>query len=328
MLANARFLELLSDIQPSATTQTNVSAAHTSARNHLWTHETFKKRLVHDFLAGSNARDTALRPKTTPDGVERPDVDICVETSFKTSDAPITVLHELRDALKDGGFFIERVNNRSVRISTSYAEIDIVPLVASGSMYELPDRESGSWKLTNPPRHNSWSVEQNAAFDGRFKPVVKLFKTFRRENETGKRPKGFVLEVLTSMYAPKNVTHYGEMFTQLLEGIYRAYWYTVPLEIVPSISDPALSSNNILSKVSKTDWITFMERVRVHAGYARRAQDATDVDEATRLWRKVLGERFPSSPISKSATSYASAPARDYVFPDVPVAPTKPLGFA
>jgi hypothetical protein len=330
MVPNARFVELLTDIEPSPTTKANASAAHNSVRAHLRTHEDFEKRWVDDFLAGSYARDTAIRPKTTDDGLKRPDVDIIVETSFTTSDDPQDVLDEVRDALEDA-FTIDRVNKRSVRIITANAEMDIVPVVAYGGMYQLPDRDLEAWKVTNPPRHTTWSTEQNTLFSQRFKPFVKLFKWWRRESLSGKRPKGFILEVFASLHAPTNETHYGEMFAKMLENTHAAYGWYAENNQKPFIADPAISSNDILSKVSMTDWLNFMERVRVHAGWARKAQGEDDMEEATRLWRRLFGDRFPATAnLVKAAdsVSYASAPTSNYVFPNTPAAPTRPRGFA
>src|SRR3954452_4438909 len=67
MVPNARFLELLADIEPSPTTQGYAQSVHLSVRNHLRCHEEFKARWEQDFLAGSYARDTAIRPKITAD---------------------------------------------------------------------------------------------------------------------------------------------------------------------------------------------------------------------------------------------------------------------
>jgi hypothetical protein len=256
-----------------------------------------------------------------------------VETSFSTLDDPEDVLEELCDALEDC-FTVERVNKRSVRVVTSRAEIDVVPVVKSMAAYELPDRDLGRWKITNPPAHTTWSSGQNTRFSGRFKPLVKLFKWWRRENKTGKRPKGFVLEVLVALHAPTSVAHYGETFAQMLANIHAAYGALAALGLKPTIADPGLSgSSDILSKVSKTDWLAFMERVRVHAGYARRAQDTADMDEATRLWRYLFGPRFKpteNAPRAVSMSSVMAAPAAGagYVFPNANAAPTKPRGFA
>jgi hypothetical protein len=331
IVPNARFTELLADVEPSSTTKTNASSAHTGVRDHLKSHEAFKARWVGDFLAGSYSRNTAIRPKQTEDGYERPDVDIIVETSFSTSDDPDDVLQALCDALEDA-FTVERINKRSVKVTTSNAEMDVVPVIPSGAVYQLPDRDLGGWKLTNPPGHNTWSSERNTAFGGRFKPLVKLFKWWRRENKTGKRPKGFVFEVLVAKHAPAEEQHYGEAFAKMLESIHNAYGPLAAAGMKPSIDDPGLPGNDILSKVSITDWKNFIERVRVHADYARRAQSEDDMEEATRLWRKLFGDRFKATENAAKAASLASTvsvPASGgYTFPNAPAAPTKPRGFA
>lgn len=334
MVPNARFKELLADIEPAATTKSASSTAHTTVREHLRGHAEFKGRWSGDFLAGSYSRDTAIRPRKTEDGVERPDVDIIVETNFTTADHPDDVLQEVSDALEEA-FEVERINKRSVRVVTRNAEIDVVPVIASGTLYQLPDRDLGDWKYTNPPGHNDWSRDQNEDFNYRFKPLVKLFKWWRRENKTGKRPKGFVLEALVALHASRDETHYGEAFAQMLQSIYDRYGALAEAGLKPHIDDPGLPGNNIISRVSITDWKNFIERIRVHAGYARRAQDEEDMAEATRLWRKLFGERFKETVTAAKAESlagYATAPAgaagAAYTFPNEPAAPKKPRDFA
>jgi hypothetical protein len=115
-----RFDELLGDIEPSATTKRHASSGHNSIREHLRKQAKFKDPFEHSFLWGSYVRDTAIRPRTSSDGQERPDVDIIVVTNFTTSDHPDTVLNEVCRALTDGddGYAVERINKRSVRVET------------------------------------------------------------------------------------------------------------------------------------------------------------------------------------------------------------------
>jgi len=49
----------------------------------------------------------------------------------------------------------------------------------------------------------------------------------------------------------------------------------------------------------------FIERVRVNAGHARRAQDPDDVEEATGLRRKLFGYRFKATSDAAKAASLA-----------------------
>lgn len=332
---NARFFELLQDIEPSATTKTNASGGHIGIRSHLRTQAKFKDRYVSSFLSGSYARDTSIRPRTSSNGQERPDVDIIVVTNFTTDDHPDAVLKEVCRALEDGGdgYEVERINKRSVRVENWQADMDIVPVIETWNGYQIADRDSGTWKFTNPPVHTSWSSEQNDNFGKRFKSLVKLFKWWRRINPSGKRPKGFVLEVLVSLHGPTAETHYGEAFAQLLANIYTAYGFLASTDQKPFIADPAVPSNDILAKVTVAQWKEFIEKVRVYADIARRAQDAEDMEEATRQWRRVFGDRFKStSNVAKAATyggfAAAAAPAAGYTFPDAMAAPTKPRGFA
>ncbi len=335
MVPNARFTELLVDIEPSTTTKSQASTAHNAVRDHLKTIASFKKRWVTSFLGGSYARDTSIRPRKSEDGQERPDVDILVVTNFTTDDHPDDVLEELCAALEDGddGYIVDRINKRSVRLSTWQADMDVVPLIATSSGYLIADRDSGTWQATNPPQHTTWSSERNIIFDGRFKKLVKLLKWWRRENPTGKRPKGFVLEALTALHAPVGETHFGEAFAKLLENIHAAYALLAALDQKPFIADPALPGNDILKKVTLAQWKDFLEKVRVHASYARRAQNEDDMEEATRLWRKVFGDRFKTTANPAKAATFggfaaAAAPSPGYAFPNTMAAPTKPRGYA
>jgi hypothetical protein len=335
---NARFIDLLQDIEPSPTTKSHASTAHTKMREHLRTQSDFKDLYMGSFLSGSSARGTALRPRTSAGQVERPDIDIIVVTDFSIDDDPEWVLKKVCRAIEDNGngYPVERMNRRSVRVNTWRAEMDIVPVVKDGTEgYWIADRESGTWQFTNPPVHKTWSAEQNALFDGRFTPLVKIFKWWRRIRRTGgKRPKGFVLERLVSLHAPVGETHYGEAFTQLLENIRSAYEISAGLGRKPFISDPAVPGNDILSKVTVAQWQEFIRKVATYASIARKAQDADDLDEATRQWCRVLGDRFKATQTAKASASAlgafaAATPAPAYSFPDAMAAPNKkPRGFA
>jgi len=335
MVPISRFNELLADIEPSPTTKSNASTGHQGIRQHLQIHESYEKRFVRAFLSGSYARDTAIRPTATEEGRERPDVDIIVVTNHTQADQPDAVLRELCRALESGEspYTVERINKRSVRVVTWAAEMDVVPVIIAGGAFMIADRETGQWKLTNPPAHTTWSSAQNTAFDERFKPLIKLFKWWRRINPSGKRPKGFVLEMLVAQHGPKDQKHWGEAFAQLLENIYAAHGPTAGLGVKPFIGDPGVPGNDILAKVTVAQWKDFIEKVRVYAEIARRAQSTNDMEEATRLWRRVFGERFKStSNLARATTAsgFAVAPVApaNYTFPNQPAAPTRPRDFA
>lgn len=332
MIPNERFLELLKDIEPSPSTKSRASAAHTGVRNHLWGEPGFKAWMIHDFLTGSYFRDTALRPQTIDGEIERPDVDVAIVTNHTQSDAPDDVLNALSKSLRKE-FHVERINKRSVHLITPGAVMDVVPLICNGTAFLIPDRDTQGWLHTNPPYHSGWSEDQNKKFGGRFTRTVKLVKWWRRHNWTGKRPKGFANEVLVAMHAPSAVSHYGEAFAQFLENIAATYGQGADANIKPFIPDPAFpATNDVLSKCTIPQWKAFIDKVRIHAEFARRAQTTSDLDEATRLWKRIFGERFKSTEASaRTSSSYGYASAAAPVglsFPAANAAPNTPREFA
>ncbi len=288
MLSNASFQRFLTEIEPSQATIERCQSARISIHRFLKDHEWFGGHLVRMFLAGSYARATAIRPRTVSGVTDIPDVDIMVVTNFARSLPPSIVLSHLAGTLAEH-YYVKRTNRRSVRVETYGCQVDIVPLVKYHSCFRLPDRETDDWIYTNPPLHTRWSTEQNALFDQRFKPLVKMLKWWRRENISGKRPKGFVLEILVANHAPREVAHFGEAFAQLLENIRDRY---ESRRRFPKIIDPAFDDNDLLANTSEAQWRGFVEKVGTHARLARRAQDHEDANDAFVLWRRILGDRF------------------------------------
>ncbi len=78
MSIQTQFKEFLHDVEPSPTTKSNASDAHTALRKFLKEHSTFKDVHVDTFLSGSYKRDTSIRPRIIDGKETRPDVDIIV----------------------------------------------------------------------------------------------------------------------------------------------------------------------------------------------------------------------------------------------------------
>lgn len=324
-----RFNEFLRDIEPSPTTKSNASAAHLELREYLKNDEEFSLYHEGDFLSGSYKRDTAIRPKKKGDQIDRPDVDIVVITNHNSSDDPEEVVDLLYRTLKKKYSVIRR-QTRSVGIGYYKADMDVVPVIPYGSMYLIPDRKLKSWIPTNPPGHTDWTIEMNKKSGGRFKPLVKLMKWWRRQNPTqNKKPKGFVIEVFTAESMDLNEEYYGELFVKTLESIVEKYKTYVILQMVPPIPDPAVPGNSVTDGMSVDAFISFYNKVKTHAELGRRALNETDPEKATELWRQIFGDRFPKTEPSKSESTLAGAvKASSLTFPNKPITPKKPGGFA
>ena len=332
MTPNVRFTEFLADIEPSATTKSNASTAHTKLRAILREDADFAPLHKNTLLSGSYKRDTAIRPRIKNGEANRPDVDIIVLTNHSLFSSPIDAVDDVFDVLKRHYTPTNR-QSRSVSVSTALADMDVVPIIepSNDGTYYIPDRNQQQWLLTNPPGHTAWTTEINNMVYGRFKPLVKMFKWWRRENPTvGKRPKGFVLEVITADCMNKEETHYGEVFVQMLETIVEHYSYEVSFGNVPWIPDPSLPSNSVTDGLSFAAFQGFYNKVKNHAIIGREALSLDDQDKATEKWRILFGNRFPKPPAGKAAGLLDPTPAvTGMVFPDHPVRPpNKPAGFA
>lgn len=332
MAIQTQFREFLTDIEPSSTTKKRAQNAHTRLRDFVRSHETFKEYHENTFLSGSYKRDTAIRPQTKDGDEERPDVDIIVVTNHSLNDTPSDVVSLLHDTLSEK-YDDLRKQARSVGVFTSAADMDVVPIIApdgmDGTLY-IPDRQLGEWLETNPPAHSTWTTDTNAASGGRFKPLVKLAKWWRRENPTiAKRPKGFMLERIVAECMDLKETQYAELFLAMLETIVSRYSAYVSLDEVPHIEDPGVPGNSVLSSMTSAAFKGFCNEAAACAEIGRRAQDAGDTEEGLQLWRDVFGTRFPAPTTLRSSELLDDPVAPSgLAFLDQPVRPKKPRGFA
>lgn len=327
------FEVFLKDIEPSKTTKSNASQAHTSLRDFLARHESFKDVHVRTFLSGSYKRDTAIRPRKKGDNVDRPDVDIVVVTNHSLEDSPVDVVKLLYDTLSKEYETI-RKQQRSVGIETDKADMDVVPVIepnGQGEGHYIADRKLDEWLETNPPAHTEWTTEVNKKADGRFKPLVKLFKWWRRSNPTvSKKPKGFVLECIVAECMDYTEKNYSELFVGTLEDFVDRYSGHITLGIVPTISDPGVPSNSVTQGMTFDAFKGFYNKVKTHAEIARGASDETNDENAVILWRQVFGDRFPKfgSAVKSSGLLTSAVATNSLSFPDQPIRPNKPEGFA
>lgn len=335
MTTQQQFEDLLKDIEPSSTTVRACSSAHNTLRKGLAEHNEFSEVHIETFLSGSYKRDTAIRPQLIDGVLQRPDVDIIAVTNHTEEDDPQTVLDALNKALVDAGYKNRKVNRRSIAVTLAGVDMDVVPVIEDGDAYLIPDIQLKKWLTTNPPAHTQWTIDVNKAAGGRFKPLVKLMKWWRRAHLSDlKRPKGFILECLVAKHMNYYQANYETLFVELLEAIRDAYGLHVLLGTVPHVEDPGVPGNNVFSNVTAGEFTTFYNKIKGQAELARKAKNESDDAEALKLWRQVLGPRFPASAAAKksevSAASSLLRPAAGVglTFPAAPVYPNKPGGFA
>lgn len=327
------FDSFVQDIEPSKTTKSRASQTQTTLRDFLSKHDTFKDVHVRTFLSGSYKRDTAIRPQKNGEDVERPDVDIIVVTNHSLEDSAADVVELLYRTLKEKYETI-RKQQRSVGIETAQADMDVVPIiepVGHGGKLYIADHQLEKWIETNPPKHTEWTTNVNTKAGGRFKPLVKMVKWWRRVNPTvSKKPKGFVLECLTAESMSFTEKHYGELFVGTLETFVNTYSWHISQGLVPDIVDPGVSGNTVTKGLTFAAFEGFYNKSKAHAETGRNALDEDDTEKAVALWRQIFGDHFPKfGDARKVAGLLTGAAATDSLtFPNRAVRPNKPEGFA
>jgi hypothetical protein len=332
MVTQQQFLDFLTEIEPSSSTVATSSSAHRTLRAALRNEKEFSKYHIDTFLSGSYRRSTAIRPAKVDGVLQRPDIDIIVETTHSTDDKPKAVLDLLYNGLKGAGYESLTRNRRSVAVSLATVDMDVVPVIAGGPEFLIPDVELKEWLPTNPDGHTEWTVRVNATAGGRFKPLVKLLKWWRRLHLSDvKRPKGFILECVVAQQMNYANNSYEQLFVALLEAIRDTYQWQVETSRVPFLEDPSVPGNNVFSNVTVSEFKRFHAKVKTHAGVARKACDEKDSEKSLGLWREIFGSAFPPAGAKKAAESgslVGNALGVGLTFPPRPVVPNKPQGFA
>lgn len=161
----------------------------------------------------------------------------------------------------------------------------------------IPDRETESWERTDPIAQMHWTHGKNARTDGRFVDIVKIVKWLQRTDESmPKHPSGYLLERLVGEFCPDDMSSLADGLTRTLEQIsetYRAYAETGQVPVLP---DHGIPENNVLARVSPSQFARFHKQVARAARTARQALDSDDEADSASKWRSVLGERFPKPP--------------------------------
>ena len=159
--------------------------------------------------------------------------------------------------------------------------------------------------------------------------MLSNYYLFGKRSTIAKKPKGFVIECIIAECMDYEETYYGELFVKTLEGIVGKYGICVDLNMVPYIPDPGGTGNNVTDGITPDAFAGFYNKAKEHAELGRKALNETDAEKATELWRKIFKNRFPRTEASRSE-SLLERPVRpsSLTFPNRPVTPNKPKGFA
>lgn len=177
-----------------------------------------------------------------------------------------------------------------LELAQKEAEWKLAPL-------RIPDRDTKEWEDTHPLEQIKWTQAKNKACNKHYINVVKALKWSRRFNHaTPKYPKGYPLEHIIGQCCPSEIGSVEEGVTFTLEEIAVRYADDAKNKCVPFLPDHGVPSHNVLHLLTADDFAAFHAQVCEDAVIARRALDATTVNESANEWRKLFGDKFPPPP--------------------------------
>ncbi|HEY1774013.1 MAG TPA: CBASS oligonucleotide cyclase [Gammaproteobacteria bacterium] len=247
-----------------------------------------------DFLAGSYGRHTKTKPLK--------DVDIFVvlgeKEKHRRNKPAIATLDDLEDCLvKEYGRDAVTPGRRCITVEFEkemYAEdtpekvlsVDVIPAFESGSDYEIPDRDKKGWIKTNPEVHADKATAKNKSLDGKWKPLVKMAKSWNRYNGKPIKP-SFLIEVMALDLLNGPFTTYDEELRSFFAAAQGAIEKTWP---DPAGLGPAVSDQMTPELVEKAK--TALAEAERKAARAARATSQGRQGEALDLWQEILGPHF------------------------------------
>lgn len=165
----------------------------------------------------------------------------------------------------------------------------------------IPDREASSWEPTNPLAQIEWTFEKSRATGGHFVNVVKSIKWWKKvKHPSPKHPKSYPLEHLVGDCCPDSIGSVAEGVVLTLEEIRDRFARYAQAGSTPYLPDRGVDQD-VLKRVSGEDFARFHEHCAEAADLARRAYDEDDLRDSAKLWRRLLGDKFPEPPESKGA---------------------------
>lgn len=177
------------------------SAARTSQRAIRAALDTgnMARRITADYLSGSYARQTAIAPIDDVDIIFVIDPEKWKKPLLGGYPEPERVLETFLGAIRlRRESSLVRMQRRSVGLKMQHLDIDAVPAIETerDGFILIPDKNAGEWILTAPRVHAERATEVNQARGNRFKPLVKVLKSWNARLPKKAAFKSFSIETM------------------------------------------------------------------------------------------------------------------------------------
>jgi hypothetical protein len=290
---NEAFRKFRSNLELTQKEQDDASRRQKEIRSVM--DESFK--IADDFLTGSYRRWTKTKPLK--------DVDIfCVfhddeRPKYRNDKGPSVILADVEKALATRyGDKNVRKQRRSITVDFPDANddervmsFDVVPAFTKSSHYEIPDTATTKgWTETNPKVHAEKATAANDAFNGEWKGMVRMAKSWNRAHDRPVKPSFLIevmaLEVLRPPFGGDFPYEFMSFFATLADRIEESW--ADPAGLGPPVSDTMTAAERASAKQAL---VSAHHMIREAIQLSRAGQNG----DALRKYKAVFGDRFPLS---------------------------------
>lgn len=293
------FKKFVGNISLNPTRINRIESAVNSWETKFKEDEELKDIFVDYYTQGSYSTETGIRPKN--DGEF--DVDVVLVLDIDENENPKTVLHKIKDRIKNHKDFVDRVKVKDRCVRIDYAKdfhVDVVPAFTYSNCIKIPSKKEGEWTKSNPAGFTEWCNNINVKSDYYFANTVKILKHWR-DSKVGEdtAPKSILLTTLIgnahikkpsiaeTLVETLKVMH--QDLESLIEGL-------IEDDDVPFVANPSLSEENLARNWTKLKAQRFLNKLSKLKDDCQAAMDETDKEESIKLWQAIFGSSyFPST---------------------------------
>jgi len=145
-----------------------------------------------------------------------------------------------------------------------------------------------------------------------------------------RKPKGFWIETMTGQYIDLSKESYPELIVVLLEKAFGEFKKLRTDGKIPELKDPGLKRQTIKTSMTGEEFGFFLYTMEESLAWAREALYAPNERKAAEWWQRFFGPSFLLAEEGSKSASLLSAAVKpsSLRFPDKPIIPRKPEGFA
>ena len=255
---------------------------------------------------GSWAHGTIIKPAA---GKEY-DADLLVLVKPRDDWTAQDYVNKLAVALEANPTYADKVRRYSHCATIEYAgvrRIDIAPCVVNRAylgQYEVCNRATDAFELSEPIAYTEWVREQNAVAGGNdLKKVTRLLKYLRDIKQTFTCPSFLFTTLLGYRLFPsdKDTPAFADLTTSLKTLVDRLDDWLQANPTVPEVRNPKLWMEMQSSVWTDAQYSNFRDKMHTYRGWIDAAYDEPDRYESIGKWQRLFGEAFAAGEAKESS---------------------------